>query len=114
MFESFARKIKRKAKRRYKDIDPEDIFLDSTNLPGFSEHQFEGRIEQPISERTFLVLKGVLFLLIILGGMRLWGLQIARGAELNKISENNRLSHTLVFANRGVIYDRNGLELATN
>jgi penicillin-binding protein 2 len=114
MFNSFLRKFKKGVGRGYRDIDPEDIFLDSTNLPGFTEHRFEGRIERPIASKTFILLKGVLFLLMILGGIKLYGLQIVQGERLNKISENNRLSHTLIFANRGNIYDRNGLELATN
>ena len=114
MYNRFFRKIKKSVTRKYKDIDPEDIFLDSTNLPGFAEHRFEGRIEKPISNITFFLVKGVLFIILILFVGRLWNLQINNGASFNKISENNRLSHTLIFANRGVIYDRNKVELATN
>ena len=32
-----------------KDIDPDEIFLDSSNLPNFDNSQFEGRIVKPIS-----------------------------------------------------------------
>jgi penicillin-binding protein 2 len=114
MYRFFFRKIKKSIKRKNKDINPEDIFLDSTNLPGFSEHRFEGRIEKPIGDATFLILKGVLFLVLLLFMAKLWNLQVVMGDEYTKISENNRLAHALIFANRGVIYDRNGLELATN
>jgi len=111
----FFRKFKKFASRkRYDDIDPEDIFLDSTNLPGFDEYSLEGRIEKPIGEQTFLFVK-VFVLLLVLGlAVRLWALEIHRGQLYAQISENNRLEHTLIFANRGVIYDRNMVELATN
>ncbi len=37
-------------RRRQKkgQIDPDEIFLDSVNLPQFDTQQFEGRIERPI------------------------------------------------------------------
>lgn len=111
----FFRKFKKFASRkRYDDINPEDIFLDSTNLPGFDEYSLEGRIEKPVEERTFLFVKLVLLLLILGLGVRLGVLEIHRGELYTQISENNRLEHTLVFANRGVIYDRNMFELASN
>lgn len=110
----FFRKVKKKIGRKYRDIDPEDIFLDSTNLPGFDEHSFEGRIERPIENKTFTFLKAVFLIIILLLGIRLWALQVNEGSQYAEISENNRLNHSLIFANRGVIYDRNGLELATN
>lgn len=110
----FLRKVKNKIGRKYRDIDPEDIFLDSTNLPGFDEHSFEGRIERPIENRTFLFLKLIFIIVIFMLGARLWNLQITEGKIYSEISENNRLNHSLIFANRGVIYDRNGIELVTN
>src|SRR5438128_958383 len=101
-------------KKKYKDIHPEEIFLDSENLPAFDRHQFEGRIERPISGKTFAVL-GIVFVLIgILFVGRLWNLQIAYGQQYEKKSENNRLKNDVVFANRGQILDRNGLPLAWN
>ena len=111
----FFRKFKKFAgRKRYDDINPEDIFLDSTNLPGFDEYSLEGRIEKPIGEQTFLFVK-VFVLLLVLGlAVRLWALEIHRGQLYAQISENNRLDHVLIFANRGVVYDRNMLELATN
>jgi penicillin-binding protein 2 len=110
----FLRKVKKRIGRKYKDIDPEDIFLDSTNLPGFDEHSFEGRIERPIESRTFLFIKIIFICVVVLLGARLWNLQISEGAAYTKISENNRLNHALIFSNRGVIVDRNEVELATN
>ncbi|MFZ2048963.1 MAG: penicillin-binding transpeptidase domain-containing protein [Minisyncoccia bacterium] len=114
MYNRLFRKIRKSITRKYKDIDPEDIFLDSTNLPGFTINRFEGRIEKPISSVTFLLMKGALVLLLAFFFVRLWNLNVINGENFNKISENNRLAHTLIFANRGVVYDRNKVELATN
>src|SRR3989344_8384668 len=108
------RKIKKHFTRKYQDINPEDIFLDSKNLPGFEEHRFEGRIERPMGRETFLIVKIVLTLLILALVSKLWVLGIKQGSVYTQISENNRLEQTLIFANRGVIYDRMHRELATN
>jgi penicillin-binding protein 2 len=99
---------------KYQDISPEDIFIDSTNLPGFDEHRFEGRIEKPMGRRTFFMTKIILILIVIALGSKLWILNVQQGVSYAKISENNRLGRTLIFANRGLIYDRNMLALATN
>src|SRR3989344_2890706 len=111
MFKRFLRKIK---KRQYQDINPEDIFIDATNLPGFEEHRFEGRMEKPMGWETFFILKIVLAVIILALVSKLWVLGIKQGPTYAQISENNRLEQTLIFANRGVIYDRNRRELATN
>ena len=101
-------------KNRIKDIDPDEIFLDSENLPKFNVDQFEGRLEKPISTNTFIFLGAVCF--VILGGffLRSFDLQETNGKVYLEKSENNRLKNTLVFSNRGVIYDRNDNKLAWN
>ncbi len=111
---NFLRKIRKSFGRSYRDIDPEDIFIDSANLPGFDTDRFQGRIEKPVGDRTFLIFKSLLgiFLVILVG--KLINLEIVKGKVYAEVSENNRLDHTLIFANRGIIYDRTGKELATN
>jgi penicillin-binding protein 2 len=103
-----------KVTRVYQDINPEDIFLDSANLPGFEEHALEGRLERPMGSRTFAAMKVLLSLLLLVLVGKLWFLGIKDGHVYAEISENNRLAQTLLFANRGAILDRNGVELATN
>ena len=112
MLRQLLRRLKKR--KKYQDINPEDIFLDSTNLPGFDEHRFEGRIEKPMGKEAFMALKIVLALVMLALVSKLWILGIKQGPIYAQISENNRLEQTLIFANRGVIYDRNRLELATN
>lgn len=104
-----------KKPRRYSDhIAPDEIFLDSSNIPEYDTHQMEGRMEKPISRSTFYIL-GIFFVLLGLGYYgRIIYLQVAQGAEYREQSENNRLHHKIFFADRGIIYDRNKELLAWN
>jgi penicillin-binding protein 2 len=104
-------KIKRKIN---KEIDPDEIFLDSENLPQFDNQQFEGRLDKPISKLSLIILFSFFILILIVYGSKIWNLQITKGDVYNDRSENNRLRHVPIFAARGVIYDRNGVELAWN
>jgi len=63
IIKNFLRVIK---KRSYKDIDPDEIFLDSENLPKFDTHQFEGRLEHPISRHTSSIFGAIFVFLIAL------------------------------------------------
>ena len=97
-----------------KPIEPDEIFLDSQNLPEFNTHQFEGRLEKAISRRSIIFL-GVFFLLIgVIYVSKIWVLQVDKGDVYTQQGENNRLRNTVVFSERGIIYDRNKLELAWN
>lgn len=100
--------------RKNKEIDPDEIFLDSHNLPQYDTQQFEGRLEKPISRLTLTVLSLFFLLVLVTYVTKAWQLQIKDGETYNERSENNRLRQTPVFAARGVIYDRNGIELAWN
>ncbi len=101
-------------KRKHIDIDPDEIFLDSSNLPQFDTHQFEGRIDSPISKITGYIVIAFFLCFIIFFAGRIWILQIKKGDEYTLLSEKNYLRHTPFFAARGVIYDRNKIELAWN
>ena len=95
-------------------VEPDEIFLDSKNLENFDRQQFEGRIERPISKKTILVL-GVFFLFCaIIFSTRLGYLQIEKGNANFERSQNNTLEKQIIFAERGIIYDRNQKELVWN
>lgn len=113
IFNYLKRKIKRKSLKN-REIEPDEIFLDSTNLPEFDINQFEGRIEKPISRNTIIIIGIIFFFIIIIFGLKIWDLQIRKGKTLASISENNRLNNSIIFADRGIIYDRNNLELVWN
>ncbi len=106
--------LKSRRRKRYEELAPDEIFLDSRNLPEFNQQQFEGRLERPIRRTTFYWL-GAFFALI---GMLFLGqivrLQIVNGSEYADRSANNTLRHTPVYAERGLIYDRRGEMLAWN
>lgn len=107
------RKIK-KSKKKNIFIEPDEIFLDSKNLPNFDRQQFEGQISKPISRNSMIGI-GILFcVLVIFFGARLWYLQVKNGDMYKTMSENNSLSVQPIFAARGNIYDRNGVPLVWN
>ena len=98
----------------HKDIDPDEIFLDDKNIPDFDVHQFEGRIERPIRERTIIFLAAFFMLIGLLLALRAGLLEVRDGSIYAQKSERNRLEHQLLFPERGVISDRNGEPLAWN
>ncbi len=101
-------------KRNHQEIAPDEIFLDSSNLPDYDNNQFEGRIEKPIGKKVLLTLT-VFFVLLMAGYVgRVWFLQIKKGQAFAEKSQNNALQNTLVFASRGVVNDRNGVPLIWN
>jgi penicillin-binding protein 2 len=104
-------------KRKYSkitEIDPNEVLLDSKNLANFNMQQFEGRIEKPISKYTIILL-GIFFFVIQISYLSKVGiLQIAQGEGLRIRAENNRLDHSVIFGDRGIIYDRNKVPLVWN
>jgi penicillin-binding protein 2 len=101
-------------KRSKRDIDPDEIFLDSANLPEFNKQQFEGRLEKAIPKKTIFII-GTFFIIIffIFLGQAI-NLQIIKGEAYFKKSENNTLNKEPIFADRGLIYDRNKVLLSWN
>jgi penicillin-binding protein 2 len=101
-------------KRIKKDIDPDEIFLDSKNLPNFNQQQFEGRLEKAIPKRSIFFLElffiGIAFIFV----WQTINLQIIKGEAYFKKSENNTLMRQPIFADRGLIYDRKEVILAWN
>ncbi|OHA18534.1 MAG: hypothetical protein A2664_02760 [Candidatus Taylorbacteria bacterium RIFCSPHIGHO2_01_FULL_46_22b] len=97
-----------------REVAPDEIFLDSSNLPNFDVYQFEGRLERPISLRA-ITLVGIFFALIfVLLAYQAWGLQVKKGEAYRILSERNSLRSTVIFAPRGLIQDRNEVQLVSN
>src|SRR3990167_192827 len=104
------------SKKRWegREIDPDEILLDATNLPKFDQSQFEGRLEKPLKKST-VVTTGIIFVIVLLaftGKISL--LQIEQGAGFAGKSAANSLRQSVIFPERGVIYDRNKKLLASN
>src|SRR3989338_3992364 len=105
---------KQKIKKANFFVEPDEIFLDSKNLQNFDRQQFEGRIEKPIAKKEILFL-GIFFLLFLgTFSTRLGYLQIGKGEAYLDRSQNNVLEKQIIFSDRGIIYDRNKVELAWN
>jgi len=109
-----SKKNRKHSKYSRAEIDPDEIFLDSRNLPDFNKHQLEGRIEKPISKKTMFFFGLVFFLAIMVFSYQAWNLQVTHGQEYAERSENNRMRKDALFSQRGVIYDRNNIILAWN
>jgi penicillin-binding protein 2 len=101
-------------KKKYEAINPDEIFLDSTNLPEFDRSQFEGRIEKPIGRKTIYFMSFLFVTVACLFLYRLDVLQVYKGDYYRGLAETNRLHNSLIFGERGVITDRNGELLAWN
>lgn len=101
-------------KRIKRDIAPDEIFLDSKNLPNFNTQQFEGRLEKPIPKRSIYFLGSFFLFMAIVFMWHVGILQIAKGEAYSKKSENNTLTKQPIFADRGLIYDRKNSLLAWN
>ncbi len=106
--------LKQKIKKTNFFVEPDEIFLDSKNLQNFDRQQFEGRIEKPISKKTIFFI-GIFFLLFLgMFSVRLGYLQIQKGEAYLNRSQNNVLEKQIIFSDRGIIYDRNKVELVWN
>lgn len=97
-----------------RELAPEDIFIDSSNLPDFDQSRLEGRLEKPVSETSLTMLSfavvGLLGVLILQAGV----VGIVKGNEYREQSEKNRVRPEILFAERGAIVDRNGEVLVSN
>jgi penicillin-binding protein 2 len=101
-------------RKRAREIEPDEILIDSTNPAEFDTDQFEGRMERPLPRRTHLVAMGLMVALMGIYAAQALNLQIVKGATYAKQAAENKLEETIVFADRGLITDRSGTELAFN
>lgn len=105
--------IRRKSKLTT-EINPDEILIDASNVAEFDRDQFEGKIERPLGRRS-LVMAGVLISLLFIGYIvRASDLQIIHGEAYADQAKNNQLAQKVIFADRGIIEDRNGTPLAFN
>lgn len=104
--------IKKKIKRQYLDLTPDEILVDAHNLPKYDEQQFEGRIERPITRSTFWFFSVACSIIFLIFLVRIFWLGVVQGDYYAEKSKNNSLDFIPIFAERGNIYDRLGKELA--
>ncbi len=114
MFHRFFRRFKRRQFKNKSGVNPDEIFLDSSNLPSFNRDQFEGRIETPISKVSLGFVKYIFLALSILFVYRALYLQVIHADYYGTKATNNNLKKEVIFAHRGIITDRNDIHIAWN
>lgn len=95
-------------------VEPDEIFIDSKNIPQFETERLEGRLEKKIQTQSLALVGGGFLCVLIVFVFRLGVLQIAQGELYAKRADANRLKVEPLFADRGIISDRTGKALAWN
>ncbi len=106
--------LKKRRRRGGSEIQPDEILIDSSNLPQFDTAHMEGRIERPIGGRALLFTGIFVGLLLMVYAGRAADLQFLNGTAYAKQAAENQLTDQVLFADRGIITDRDGRELAYN
>jgi len=106
--------FKLQKRKKHREIDPDEIFIDSANAGEFDRDQFEGRIERPLNRRSFIAAGAFMSILALLLLGRAGNLQIINGTAYAKQALENQLEQKVIFADRGAIDDRAGRHLAWN
>jgi len=97
------------------DIEPHEVFLDK--LAQYKEAELglsEKKFEVPIRERISYILFGVFFVLALILLLKVFYFQFFEGKKLSIVADNNKGSVNLIVPTRGVIYDKNMVQLVTN
>ena len=97
-----------------REIDPEDVFIDSQNLSELDIDQMQGQLERPLGKHIFYFAMSISFILIAGFSYRLYAMQIIHVDEYTEKADNNHLKKLPLFALRGTISDRNSELLAWN
>ncbi|HVV39136.1 MAG TPA: penicillin-binding transpeptidase domain-containing protein [Candidatus Paceibacterota bacterium] len=106
--------MRRKKRRFSPEIQPDEILIDSSNLPQFDTDHMEGRIEQPIDRRALFITGTLVVLMMLIYAGRAADLQFLNGTAYAKQAAENQLAEQVLFADRGIIADRTGRDLAYN
>ena len=96
------------------EITPEEIFMDAVNAPGFRQEMHEGRLERPISGRTFAVFGAAVTAGFLIIAGRMFELQIVRGDDFALRANENKTYPVAIEAPRGIFYDRNFERMVEN
>jgi len=108
------KKIFKRENRHGHEIDPDEVLAESANLIQADKERLEGRLILPIERSSYLIFGVFLTILLLVAIGRLLNLQVVDGADFAKRSVTNSLQKTVVFANRGIIFDGEGTLLAGN
>ena len=91
-------------------IEPEEILLDATKSSDLDEQ----RIEVPIKPKIFRIFAGIILGVFLILISQAAYMQIGRGDYFNNLAARNRTRSWPIFAQRGIIYDKNFKQLVFN
>jgi len=90
------------------EIYPDEIFLDSSNLPQFDSSQFEGRIEKSLPKKTIFYF-GVAFIIVVFIFVgRVFFLQIVHGQAYTDRADDQYVTESSSIFSRGSIFFSDG------
>jgi hypothetical protein len=106
-------RYKKRKKNTYGKIpfDADSAFIDSKNLASFNTDKFEGVIEKPLSQKRFRLFLLFVTIIFISFSIKTFNYQIVDGQSYAKKATANFTREAIVFSERGVVFDRNGVEL---
>lgn len=86
-------------RQREEEIFPEDVLIDSQNLPSFYNHKLEGKVETSVSKNSGLLLLIVLFLTFGAFTYKLFSLQVKNVNWYTEKSLANQLRFSSLISN---------------
>jgi penicillin-binding protein 2 len=102
-----------RVKKKYSDIETEEILLDSKRLKESPDSDRE-RLETPIKEKILKSFFICIVIILILLFIKTFDSQIIKGNYWKGLAEENRVRSYPIAAPRGTIYDKNKIPLATS
>ncbi len=106
--------FRRRKKYSLQELSPDEIFMDSANIPGFEQGRMEGRLELPLSRRSVSVFFAAFAGVAIIFAAQLFRLQVIEAEKFGSRANSNRLEIHSILPERGLILDRFGKKLAWN
>ncbi len=99
-------------KKWFQDIEPQEILLD--RLAQKKEKDIQGKFEVPLPKKNFLALEIIFLFLLLILFAKTFQFQVLEHKNLSYLSKINSERIYQVKAPRGVIYDRNMVQLVWN
>ncbi|MBU6310436.1 hypothetical protein KGO06_00680 [Patescibacteria group bacterium] len=100
--------------KKYSAVEPDEILIESANLPAFDAAHLEGRIEKPLSKRVYKAVLAAATVLAAAVLIQTFMLSVARHDFYAAWALDNRLEAHTILADRGIITDRSGAPLVEN
>lgn len=95
------------------EIEPQEILLDSLARKASILGQ-DQRLEVPLSQNSLRGLYGLFLFVAAVFLFKSFQLQVLAGSELSELAQKNTVREISLLANRGIIYDRNFVQLVLN